>query len=163
MQSVVVAVIRRCESTPGDAFEVFGNGGAGPVDYGHPLTRGPIACWPQEYTSVGHLLGVHLASRHLGSGRPDGHLEGTHLLDRHLRPERTLLFAFGPLYVGRYRFGVRVVDSAGNVRSDEPQEIETVVNTSPEAPAEFVPVSSEAGSGRMTFAFAASPQIPAAE
>jgi len=159
MQNVVVAVIRRRESAPGDAFNVFGNGGAGPIDYTRPLTRRPIDCWPREFSSAGHLLAVHLGCRHLGSGRPDGHLEGTHLSDRHLRPERTLWFEWGPVYVGRYRFGVRVVDAAGNVRTDEAPETETVVNASPEAPTKFMPVSSEAERGRMTFSFAASPQV----
>jgi len=159
MQNVVVGVIRRRESVPGDAFEVFGNDGVGPINYGRPLTRRPMHLWPREFRAAGHLLDVHLGCRHLGSERPDGHLEGTHLLDRHLRPERTLWFEWGPVYVGRYRFGVRVVDAAGNVRTDGVSGAEVVVNTSPEAPAAFVPVSSEAESGRMTFSFAASPQV----
>lgn len=153
MQSVRVIVARRRDFAPGDAFEVFGNGGRGAIDFSRPLTPHPVAFWPDAVPTAGHLRDAHLCVFHLAAVHgADGHLLGTHLLDRHLRPERAMGFEAGRYCLGRFRFAVRVVDPSGNTRAEDVPEAEVVVNASPEPPCGFVPSASGAG-GRMTFVF----------
>lgn len=159
MQRVRLTVPRRREYGPGDAFEVYSDGGTGSIDYERPLTSRPIAFWPDAEPAAGHLLDSHLRGRAQGAAAAGGHLDGAHLMGRSLQPERVFTFETELLYVGRYRFAVRVLDAAGNVRSDAEAQAEVVINTGPEPPESFVPSASNALTGRMRFSFAPSGQV----
>jgi hypothetical protein len=146
---------------PGDGFDVYWNGGSGPVDFDRPITARPVPFWSRFEPMAGHLCDAHLRNHHLqpAAVASCGHLEGAHLFGGHLIPREAYVFETEPLYVGRHRFAVHVVDSLGNTREDEAVEVERVANEAPEAPCGFRPAASASPSGRMTFAYTAPPQI----
>jgi len=116
------------------AFEVYGDLGAGVMDYDHPLPPGRVPLWPAAAPRAGHLLDGHLALRHLDSVACDGHLDTLHLEAEHLYPARPIWF-LSPGYVfGRFAHAVRMFDGAGNHDGQSEPVATFTINEAPTAP-----------------------------
>lgn len=153
MQSVRILIPRKTEYRAGDAFDVFGNGGSGAIDFLNPLTSRKLMLWPESAERRGHLLDGHLTMKHLDGIRPDGHLDGIHLNDRFLMPAGARLVEVGRYVFGRFDHAVRLYDRFGNTHVQTPVTLSTVINSSPSAPERLTAQSHDAGSDQMTFSF----------
>jgi hypothetical protein len=152
MRRVRVTVPRLRRYSSDVTFEVFGDLGEAGIDFVYPLTPRPVALWPEAGARGGHLLDGHLTLRHLDGVDRDGHLEGAHLEAEHLYPAMGVYYDTPEYVFGRYGHAVKMYDGAGNASAETVSAI--TVNEAPSAPAEMARAAYDAGSDRISFAFA---------
>jgi len=159
MQAIRIGVVRGGKYHSTDGFHIYGDGGRGRMDWEHPVTPRRILLWEEVAGAADHLWGGHLMARHLDSLRMDGHLEGTHVLDEHLRPAATVFYETDPFVFGRFGHAVVMEDIAGNAVKDQVAEYETVINSEPASPGDFLPASYSAEYNRMNFSYTPSERL----
>lgn len=153
MQRILLLVGGRAAQLSGDTFEVFGNGGGGPVDFSAALSDRPMAYWPGAGRRFGHLRDAHLAARHADGVFPDGHVEGLHLLDAHGRPSAPIAFETPEYVFGAFVHAVRAVDALGNAADAEVLTQATTINSAPAKPWRFAKSGFDYGTGQVVFEF----------
>lgn len=159
MQTVAITVPRRRAYVAGDAFDAFGDGGTGTIDFTAPLLDRRVALWPEAAPAQGHLLEGHACGRHLDRVDPDGHLEGVHLFGDHHWPAAPVTAETPPVMFGAFQNAVKTYDALGNVKADTPPTHTTVINSSPTAPRDFAKTTYDSGADVMSFSFTASDEL----
>lgn len=129
----ITFIVPRHDSLASDlAAELYGDLGAGVIDYDKPLSGGRVRFWPAAVLRGGHLREGHLVAEHLDSLTADGHLSGGHLLNAHLAPGLAIALR-SPRYVfGRFQHAIRLFDRAGNAGA--PTEFAQTINAAPPTP-----------------------------
>jgi hypothetical protein len=159
MESVAIEIPRRRSVRGGDRCQVFGDGGTGVIDMTSPLTDRPLPYWEGLPEHSSHLLGGHLAERHLDNVAPDGHLSGRHLTAEHLWPARSLVFVTRPFCFGLFGFAVEAVDGTGNRSSTLSEVVRCMVNSAPRPAEELAKSAFDPVTRRLTFTFTPSPDL----
>jgi len=146
---VRIMVLRSQELGLGARLEIYGDGGSGQIDYSEPVEGGVVEVWPIRQEKAGFGLA--------GFGCGDFGFEGCGAVGfgRGVFGEGefgfgadTIEWVSGVLGAGRWRFGIRVVDSLG--RAGEPVEVGPVTVVPGAEPAERLVVSSfEPASGEL--------------
>jgi hypothetical protein len=121
------------------AFDVCGNGGAGPVDYGAPLNEQPLPAAPGGVAPYGY-----------GSG---GYGEGTY--GQAAAPYE---WTTDPLAPGAWRFAVVGIDEAGN-RLAAAAEVDALVTPAPRPASGLRAAEYDAITRTATLAWTASPDV----
>jgi len=132
---------------PGGAFNVYGDGGDGSIDYsaGSALNPSPIPAWPTIAGKIGFLLGGFLDGPFLEGDGGFGFLEGGFLEGGFLEGSASqevgdsIGFLTALLADGLQKFGLKAVDAAGN----ESTAVETslTVQGVPEPPSNITAAS----------------------
>ncbi len=106
----------RSQTLPiGARVNVYFDNGAGPIDYGHPLNATPIAIWPCPQDKAGFGMAEFGASDFgYDSAASVGFGKGSFGSGQFGLDADTIEWISSLLPLGRYRFGVKVLDASGN-------------------------------------------------
>jgi hypothetical protein len=159
MQAIALLIPRLRTYSAGDRYSIYGNVGAGLIDYDAPPLAGDVPFWPGTREHAGHLNEPHLGWGHLDHLVQDGHLVGRHMADDHLRPQAVLRFTTPLYYFGEYVLVIRTMDWAGNVSAEPPASVGFTINSSPRPASDFARAGYEATADRIVFSFSPSPDL----
>ena len=159
MQDVLIAVPRRRDYVSDDGFDVYGDGGAGSMDFDSPLNGDVIRLWPESMQRPGHLGEGHLLLGHLGAPPGDGHLQERFLCGPHLRPAADVIYQAGPYCFGRFQHAVVMRDALGNGDAENATTVTKTVNSAPRRAYCLHPLACDPDTDRATFSFVGSPDV----
>ncbi len=159
MHAIRIQVVRSRAYCSEDGWHVYGDGGAGSMDWDHPVTSRRQLFWDDVPPVARHLLGGHLMAQHLDGVDPDGLFEGIHLLDEHLYPAMGVAWETEPFVFGRFQHAVVSEDAAGNAETSGVHVYEQVINSDPPPARGLCPQSYDSQTDRLTLIFVPSDRL----
>ncbi|HNY77621.1 MAG: hypothetical protein RBS72_04515 [Sedimentisphaerales bacterium] len=147
---VRLAFLRSQHLPPGTALDIYGDGGTGQIDYDEPLNGTPIPIWPCPQDKAGFGMS-HFGDGDFGwdAAAAVGFGKGCFGYGQFGLDADAIEWISPLLASGTYRFGVQVVDEAGNASAAVQTGPLAVVT--PARPAARLDVASfDAETGRLT-------------
>ncbi len=132
---VAISMLRDQDLPAGAMIEVYSNNGSGDVDYNQPITDMPIEVWPCWQDKAGFGMGGFSDSDFgYDSAAAVGFGKGIFGRGWFGSDADAVEWESEQLAAGVYKFGVKVIDEAGNVSSStETSEITVIPAPSPAA------------------------------
>ncbi len=112
---VKITLLRSQNLPLGATANVFYDAGSGQIDYDQPLNNYPIQIWPSWMDKAGFAM-AHFGASDFGwdSAAAVGFARGSFGHGQFGLDADTLVWITQPLPAGAYKFGVKVLDEAGN-------------------------------------------------
>jgi hypothetical protein len=136
---VVITILREQNLPAGAVMEIYSDGGTGEVDWSEPISEGPIPIW-QAWQDKGGFGMSEFGLSDFGhdGAAATGFGKGVFGYGMFGFDAEAVLWVSEPLARGVYRFGVRILDSAGRqVRCGETEEITVIPAAKPASSVEI--------------------------
>lgn len=144
MDRIRISVERTPEMASSDAFQVYGDGGTGVIDWAHPLSPRRQPLWPDARGPAGHLVDPHCLAVHL---------------DADCSEPGAATFDTPPVVFGRFQYAVVLEDAVGNAGQSGPCVQEAVVSSAPPPPNDLRAVAHDPETQRLTLSFTPSERL----